>query len=86
MTCVADLGGTSGSDLELDNSDFQCVCEGQRLGPFGMTARKCNKKWPVPGSDFVIPSGTRVIIPIVSQKFFIIHLIFKLLFLVWTAL
>ena len=31
-----------------------------------MTGRVCTKDWKVPGDDFVIPKGTRVIIPIVS--------------------
>ena len=46
----------------------QVVCEGQRLGCFPFTARLCTKNWAVPGSDFVIPADTRVVIPIVRTK------------------
>ena len=45
----------------------QVLCEGQRLGCFPFTARMCTKSWAVPGSDFVIPADTRVIIPIVRN-------------------
>ena len=45
----------------------QVLCEGQRLGCFPFTARMCTKSWAVPGSDFVIPADTRVVIPIVSN-------------------
>ena len=46
----------------------QVVCEGQRLGCFPFTARLCTKSWAVPGSDFVIPADTRVVIPIVRNS------------------
>ena len=49
----------------------QVVCEGQRLGCFAFTARLCTKNWAVPGSDFVIPANTRVVIPIVRISRFI---------------
>ena len=49
----------------------QVVCEGQRLGCFSFTARLCTKSWPVPGSDFVIPADTRVVIPIVRILLYI---------------
>jgi len=47
----------------------QCVCEGQRLGPFAMTARVCTKNWQIPETDFVIPTGTRVCIPIIGLHY-----------------
>ena len=46
----------------------QVVCEGQRLGCFPFTTRLCTKSWAIPGSDFVIPADTRVVIPIVSNS------------------
>ena len=56
---------------EIDQDDVtnmkyldQVVNEGQRLGPFAMTARTCTKDWKIPGDSFVVPKGTRVIIPI----------------------
>jgi len=47
----------------------QVITEGQRLSPLGMTGRVCTKDWKVPGDDFVIPKGTRVIIPISALHF-----------------
>ena len=49
----------------------QVVCEGQRMGCFAFTARLCTKSWAVPGSDFVIPADTRIVIPIVSLSLYI---------------
>ena len=53
----------------------QVVCEGQRLGCFAFTARLCTKSWAVPGSDFVIPADTRVVIPIVRNSMMFIFLL-----------
>jgi len=47
----------------------QVVSEGQRLGCFAFTARLCTQNWQVPGSEFVIPKDTRVIIPIVGLHY-----------------
>merc|ERR1712113_470221 len=45
------------------------VCEGQRMGCFAFTARLCTKTWAVPGSDFVIPADTRIVITIVGLHY-----------------
>jgi len=47
----------------------QVVCEGQRLGCFAFTNRLCTKSWKVPGSEFIIPKDTRVIIPIIGLHY-----------------
>ena len=57
--------------IPLLSSPLQVLCEGQRLGCFAFTARLCTKSWAVPGSEFVIPADTRVIIPIVSLQVYI---------------
>ena len=66
------------SDLsQLDPA--QVVSEGQRLGCFAFTARLCTQNWQVPGSEFVIPKDTRVIIPIVSPTYnLILYLVIQL--------
>ena len=66
------------SDLsQLDPA--QVVSEGQRLGCFAFTARLCTQNWQVPGSEFVIPKDTRVIIPIVSPTYnLLLYLVIRL--------
>ena len=36
--------------------------------PVPNTFRMCTKDYAVPGTDFTIPKGTKVIIPIVSEQ------------------
>ena len=36
------------------------------MGCLAYTVRYCTKEYKIPGSDFVIPKGTKVFIPIVS--------------------
>ena len=37
-----------------------------RMMPVPNTFRMCTKDYAVPGTDFTIPKGTKVVIPIVS--------------------
>ena len=39
-----------------------------RMIPVPNTFRMCTKDYAVPGTDFTIPKGTKVIIPIVSEQ------------------
>ena len=59
------------SSIHPTSPPCQVVCEGQRMGCFAFTARLCTKSWAVPGSDFVIPADTRIVIPIVSLSLYI---------------
>ena len=59
------------SSIHPTSPPSQVVCEGQRMGCFAFTARLCTKSWAVPGSDFVIPADTRIVIPIVSLSLYI---------------
>merc|ERR1719450_2017394 len=43
--------------------------EGLRIGPLPMTGRTCTKAWQIPGDSFVVPKGTRVLVPIVGLHY-----------------
>ena len=63
-----------GEDINQDDINSmkyleQVLLEGQRLAPLSNTGRTCTKDWQVPGDTFVIPKGTRVLIPTVSKYF-----------------
>ena len=59
--------------------------EGLRLAPVAFTGRTCTKEWQIPDDDFVVPKGTRVIIPIVSLIFDKILRMLKTFFILgWT--
>ena len=45
---------------------IQVLSEATRLGCLAYTVRYCSKDYKIPDSDFVIPKGTKVFIPIVS--------------------
>ena len=65
------MSSTIISSIHPTSPPSQVVCEGQRMGCFAFTARLCTKSWAVPGSDFVIPADTRIVIPIVSLSLYI---------------
>ena len=46
-----------------------------RMIPVPNTFRLCTKDYAVPGTDFTIPKGTKVIIPIVSDQISMCHAI-----------
>jgi len=63
-------------DEELEEKDLndmpyldQVLSEGLRLGCIPFTARMCTKPWKIPGDNFVIPKGTKVLIPIVGLHY-----------------
>ena len=59
------------SDNGLIKFNVKVINEGLRLAPVAFTGRTCTKEWQIPGDSFVVPKGTRVIIPIVSLIFLI---------------
>ena len=44
-----------------------------RMMPVPNTFRHCTKDYAVPGTDFTIPKGTKIIIPIVSGKLSMVY-------------
>ena len=73
---------------DINNMKYleQVLLEGQRLAPLPNSGRTCTKDWQIPGDSFVVPKGTRVIIPIVGEtlknqtsKFVISRLVYTLI-------
>ena len=62
-----DDGDINQEDINSMTYLEQVLLEAQRLGPVPMTGRTCTKDWKIPGDSFVVPKGTRVIIPIVCM-------------------
>jgi len=67
-------GKEDGEDIDADDITKmtyldQVMNEGQRLGPFSMTGRTCTKDWQIPGDSFVVPKGTRVLVPIIGLHY-----------------
>jgi len=56
---------------DITNMNYldQVINEGLRLAPVAFTGRTCTKEWQIPGDSFVVPKGTRVIIPIAGLHF-----------------
>jgi len=60
-----------GEEIEADDITKmtyldKVVNEGQRLGAQPYTGRTCTKDWKIPGDSFVVPKGTRVLVPIIA--------------------
>jgi len=67
-------GKEEGEDLSADditNMTYldQVLNEAQRMGCFSNTLRICSKDYKIPDSDFVIPKGTKVVIPIIGLHY-----------------
>jgi len=67
-------GKDEGEDIDADDITKmtyldQVMNEGMRIGPLPMTGRTCTKDWQIPGDSFVVPKGTRVLVPIVGLHY-----------------